>query len=130
MRLRDLAREHEADAGALRLRREERHEEVRAVGQARASVVDPHFGAAAGSPRRAPSPPRRRRPSRAPRRRALRSEVDEELLELVGVRGDRQRRPRRDADRQPRLERRDARAARSPSSTGARRGGGSRASFA
>src|SRR6267143_5229024 len=43
----DLAAQDEADAGALRLGREERHEEVRGVGQPRPVVVDPQIERAA-----------------------------------------------------------------------------------
>src|SRR6188474_3468263 len=41
VRLRDLAAEDEADARSLGLGREERHEQVPGVGEARSAVVDP-----------------------------------------------------------------------------------------
>ena len=105
VRLGDLPRQHEPDARAARLRREERHEEVRRVRQPRPVVGDPDL-----------EPGRRRASSRAATPPCVSSaasggvahEVDEELLELVGVGRRTSGGARDDADGQPRLEARDA----------------------
>ena len=81
VRFRDLAAEHETDARSLRLGREERHEQIRRVRQARPLIFDvdryamavllpSHAHGAAGFERRVDG---------------VAHQVDQQLLELIGI---------------------------------------------
>src|SRR5690606_14134613 len=83
VRLGDLAREHEADAGSAGLRREERDEQVVRAGQSRAVVQDLEPQCVrVQAPAHADLPFRPRGVDRVLR------QVDDELLDLVRVDGD------------------------------------------
>ncbi len=104
VRFGDLAAEDEADAGSARLCREERHEQVRGIRQARSLIVDPELEAAAlALPADGDAAAGLQR-----RVRRVVHEVDEELLELIGIGADRDVRALLDPDRQPRLDAGDA----------------------
>src|ERR1700759_4601112 len=80
VRLGDLTREHEDDAGAARLRCEEGHEEVGRVRESESFVLDADFDVAV---LRAPADAHRA--SRDERSvRSVAHQVDEKLFELVG----------------------------------------------
>ena len=104
VRFGDLTAEGEADAGAIRLRREEGHEEVAALREAGPVILDPDF-----------HEDRTARPTDADRAVGLAGrvdgvvhQVDEELIQLVTVRSDPGGRPGLNLDRQAGLEIHDA----------------------
>src|SRR5229473_5420202 len=103
VQLRDLAAQREPDAGPLRLGGEEGDEEVRSVRDARPFVEHRHLDV--GGSRAPGHGHAAARLQRGVHRVA--HQVDEELVELVGVRLDADLGPGRDADREALLQRRD-----------------------
>src|SRR4051812_6307700 len=104
MRLSDLTREDEADTRSFRLRREERHEEVRALGQTRPFVFDDDLHSILADP---PADPYiatggERRIDR------VAHDVDQQLIELISICANHRSRTLEHIDRESRLERRDA----------------------
>ena len=57
MRLGDLAAEHQPDAGAARLGREKRHEQIRRVRESRALVLNHHLQRRGFRPHASVTPP-------------------------------------------------------------------------
>src|SRR5205814_2035398 len=104
VRFRDLARQNEADARSLRLRGEEGHEEIRAALDARTLVLDAQLEhAVASRPTESDAAVRLER-----RVDGVAYEIDEQLVELIAVGENRDRRSVLDPHREPRLERGDA----------------------
>src|SRR5438270_11709576 len=104
MRFRDLARKNEADARSLGFRGEERHEEIRAALDARTLVLDAQLEhAVASRPTDSDASMRLER-----RVDGVAYEIDEQLVELIAVRANRDRRSVLDPYRKSRLERGDA----------------------
>ena len=91
VRLGDLPAQHQADARSAGLGGEERHEQVGGLRRARALVVDPDVDAA----RRVPPADRDARAAGVERRvGGVAQQVDQQLLDLVAVGGERRRRGR------------------------------------
>ena len=101
MGLGDLPGEGEADAGSSRLRGVEGNEEVLHVREPRPLVLHPHLDLLAVEP------PAHADAAAGQQRgvRRVADQVDQQLLDLVGVRLDRHLRPLLDVDGEPRLER-------------------------
>src|SRR5690606_14184825 len=89
----DLPREHEADPGAGRLRREERHPEIVRSRDPGAVILDLRHEHAAGF-----APPNSNAALLPGRLDGILQQVDQHLLDLIGIDRDRDRRPRLDLD--------------------------------
>ena len=92
VRFGDLAAEDQADPGAARLGREERHEQVAGVRQARALRLRPRAPPTAATQPAAVPADRHPAAGLAHGVDGVANEVDQQLFELVAVRLDRQRR--------------------------------------
>src|SRR5262245_17953075 len=93
----DLAAQDEADARSARLRREERHEQVRLVRQADPFVFNPELERA--SPQRPADAHAAARGQRGVDR--VVEQIDQQLLELIRIRADGDVRRGTDADGEP-----------------------------
>src|ERR1051325_11573764 len=97
----DLPAQHQADARTALLGREERHEQVRRIREARALVF---YGNLERALRAFPADRHRTAAGLETRIGGISQQIDQQLLELIGVGVDRDIRPRLDVDWYARVE--------------------------